>query len=74
MKQQRLVQALLFCAMTAVLSAEPGTGQQRLYVLCSLTDQMAVVDVATNKVIKMIKVGALPHGIATPPNHKTFSM
>jgi YVTN family beta-propeller protein len=66
MKQQRLVQTLLFCAMAAVLSAEPGTGQQKLFVLCSLTDQMAVVDVATNKVIKMIKVGALPHGIATP--------
>ncbi len=66
MKQKHLLQALLFCLMAPVLGAAPEAGQQKLYILLSATDEMAVVDVATNQVVKTIKVGPLPHGIATP--------
>ncbi len=66
MKQKHLLQALLFCSMAPVLGAAPAAGQQKLYVLLSATDEMAVVDVATNQVVKTIKVGPLPHGITTP--------
>ena len=66
MKQKHLLQALLFCLMAPVLGAAPAAGQQKLYILLSATDEMAVVDVATNQVVKTIKVGPLPHGIATP--------
>lgn len=54
--------ALLVMAATARLEA----GRQKLYVLISNTDEMVVVDVATDQVLKTIKVGALPHGIAAP--------
>ena len=68
MKKNRLFLGLLFCLLAVTLSAAPkaGSGQQKLYVLISNTDEMAVVDVATNQVIKTITVGALPHGIASP--------
>ncbi len=64
MTQQHLIQATLFCWMTAGLAAAPSGAQQKLYVLNSNTDDMDVVDVATNRVIKTVKVGQLPHGIA----------
>lgn len=41
-------------------------GHQKLYVLSSNSDDMTVIDVATNTIIGSIEVGPLPHGIASP--------
>lgn len=41
-------------------------GRQKLYVLASHGDIVTVVDVATNQVLKTIKVGIDPHGVAAP--------
>ncbi|MBM3774360.1 MAG: YncE family protein [Acidobacteria bacterium] len=40
--------------------------RQKLYVLSSHGDDVTVVDVATNQILKTIKVGKDPHGIAAP--------
>ena len=53
-----------------VVSAPQGAGSvdyhEKLYILSSASDDMTVVDVATNKIIGAVTVGALPHGIAAP--------
>ena len=72
MKPQHLIQALLFCLMAAVLAAAPREIQQKLYVLNSNVDDVTVVDVATNKVIKTIKTGLEPHGIAAPRSQEVL--
>lgn len=64
MRQQYLVQIALFCWMTAMLVAAPSGIKQKLYILNSNSNDMTVVDVSTNQVIKTIEVGELPHGIA----------
>ena len=64
MRQQYLVQIALFCWMMATLVAAPSGIEQKLYILNSNSNDMTVVDVSTNQVIKTIEVGELPHGIA----------
>ena len=64
MRQQCLVQSVLFCWMMATLVAAPSGIEQKLYILNSNSNDMTVVDVSTNQVIKTIEVGELPHGIA----------
>jgi YVTN family beta-propeller protein len=62
-----LVLALVLPA-TFTLTAQTGSVHEKLYVSLQgfEKDSMAVVDVATNKVIKTLSAGAHPHGLASP--------
>lgn len=54
-------------AMLCLVSASFAVrAEQRLYILNSLSDDMTVVDVATNEIIASVPVGPQPHGIASP--------
>ena len=44
--------------------------QQKLYVLHSLGEHVSVVDVSSNELLGEIKVGRLPHGIASPASQR----
>lgn len=66
MRQQLLVPVLSFCLMPALVAAAQSEHRQKLYILSGLGDDITVVDVATNRIIKTIKVGLHPHGIAAP--------
>ncbi len=51
----------------AACSADPnGQTLQKLYVLSSNSNDVTVIDVATNEILTSVEVGELPHGIATP--------
>jgi len=51
----------------AACSADPnGQTRQKLYVLSSNSNDVTVIDVATNEILTSVEVGELPHGIATP--------
>ena len=57
--------------LAAVLGATPGDRtRQKLYILSSHSDDMTVVDVESNEILKIIKVGLEPHGIAAPASHR----
>ncbi len=57
--------------LAAVLGATPGDpARQKLYILSSHSDDMTVVDVKTNEILKRIKVGLEPHGIAAPASQR----
>ena len=62
MKSKMLV-LILFLLSPALATAD---GVQRLYILNSSSDDVTVVDVATNQVIDSIRVGPKPHGLASP--------
>lgn len=47
-------------------AVEDGKGRQKLYVLSSHGNDVTVVDVATNQILKTIQVGKDPHGVAAP--------
>jgi len=70
MKRLSLLAAVLLClalGLMLALAAPPGKNhRQKLYVLSSHGDDVTVIDVATNQILKTIKVGIDPHGIATP--------
>ena len=57
----------LFLAGTFTMSAQNAV-HEKLYIMHGNLDKdnMAIVDVATNKVIKTMTVGAHPHGVASP--------
>ena len=57
----------LFLAGTFTMSAQNAV-HEKLYIMHGNFDKdnMAIVDVATNKVIKTMTVGAHPHGVASP--------
>ena len=46
--------------------------RQKLYILNSHDDDMTVVDVETNQIIKRIQVGVEPHGIAAPKDQSVL--
>ena len=48
------------------MAGNVATAEQRLYILNSLSNDMAVVDVASNEIIANVEVGPQPHGIASP--------
>ena len=50
--------------------ADAKTVQQKLYVLHSLGEHVSVVDATTNQLLGEIKVGRLPHGIASPGSQR----
>lgn len=45
---------------------------EKLYVLLPGVDKMAVVDVLTDKVLKMVTVGKGAHGLASPKDHRVL--
>src|SRR5438128_1840378 len=46
--------------------------REKLYITNALGDDITVVDVATNEVIRTIKVGPHPHGIALPASQNVI--
>ncbi len=67
----RLFSILIAFAAALGAQAEGSAGyKEKLYILSSADDDMTVVDVATNKIVGAVTVGALPHGIAAPGSHK----
>lgn len=72
MFRRTLCMLLLLCPVLAVTLAA-GTvkkGRQKLYILSSKGDDVTVVDVATNQILKTITVGHEPHGVAAPKSEK----
>ena len=59
-----LAVAVLFAAIG--LSAQQPNVHEKLYISLEATDDIAVVDTATNKILKRITVGSHPHGQASP--------
>jgi YVTN family beta-propeller protein len=66
MRSEILISTLLASLVLATAPTVKGKERQKLYILSSLGDDATVVDVATNQIIKTIKVGLEPHGIAAP--------
>lgn len=58
--------AAFLCVVACWAAPARVAAAQKLYVLSSQADDMAVIDVATNKILRYVKVGARPHGIAAP--------
>ncbi|MBI4602856.1 MAG: beta-propeller fold lactonase family protein [Planctomycetes bacterium] len=46
--------------------------ETKLYVLSSRADDMTVIDVATNEILRRVTVGKLPHGIAASPSQEVL--
>ncbi len=60
-------------ALGLAFAAAARADQQLLWVTNSAGNDVHVVDVATNQVVKRLEVGALPHGIAAPDDaHVVF--
>ncbi|PYV08934.1 MAG: hypothetical protein DMG07_24380 [Acidobacteria bacterium] len=67
---------MLRANLVLILLATSGVATQRtsssavpkskLYVLNSLADDMTVIDVETDQIVRTVKVGKEPHGIASP--------
>jgi YVTN family beta-propeller protein len=55
-----------FPILLAALAGFAARAEQRLYVLNSLSDDMTVIDVASDEIIASVPVGPQPHGIASP--------
>jgi YVTN family beta-propeller protein len=67
MKGRHLTLALIALAATAGLVAQQAASvHEKLYISLEATDDIAVVDTATNKIIKRLTVGSHPHGQASP--------
>jgi YVTN family beta-propeller protein len=62
-----LILSLVLLASFSLIAQNKAV-HEKLYIMHGNfdTDNMAVVDVATNKVIKTLTVGAHPHGVASP--------
>ena len=59
-----LAMAVVFAAVR--LSSQQSAVHEKLYISLENTDDIAVVDTATHKILKRITVGAHPHGQASP--------
>jgi YVTN family beta-propeller protein len=56
-----------------ILAADPSSKvREKLYITNAQGDDITVVDVATNQVIRTIKVGTHPHGIAVPASQNVI--
>src|SRR5262249_62136011 len=55
-----------FILSTIVHAQDSASKQQKLYITNSAGNDVTIVDVATNKIIKTLEVGPHPHGIAAP--------
>src|SRR6516225_2190272 len=63
----KLRSALLACAFAGVLGSTETLGQNA-YIANSGSNDVSVIDTATNKVTATIPVGAFPLGIAVTPD------
>ena len=71
MKHRWIRRSLALGVMPILLaSSSPGKTRQKLYILSSNSDDVTVVDVETSKILGAVKVGKLPHGIATPKSQQ----
>lgn len=61
-----LLVALIFLGQPGGFAADTQAPESKLYVLHSGTGEMSVIDRASHRVIKTLKVGGHPHGIAAP--------
>ena len=66
MRAHRMRTLILALVPNLLFAAPIVERQQKLYVLSSAADELTVIDVAASRVLKTIKVGKLPHGIAAP--------
>ena len=67
MRFRHFVVALAFLAASSLtLIGQSPAVQEKLYISLESTDDLAVVDLATFKHIKTLKVGSHPHGQAAP--------
>jgi len=66
MQLKAFITTLLVSFVLTAAPALKGEECQKLYILSSLGDDMTVVDVVTHQIIKTLKVGREPHGIAAP--------
>ena len=67
MKLRALVLVPIFVFLaTFTLPAQTPTVHEKLYVSLETTDTVAVVDLASFKQTKTLKVGSHPHGQASP--------
>jgi YVTN family beta-propeller protein len=66
MKHLRLIVVMVAFVLAAVPvpMAQDSSRHLKLYVEHSDQDRLSVIDVATNTIIKEIKVGSRPHGLA----------
>jgi YVTN family beta-propeller protein len=65
----RTVLVLLLLALSrppAGAAPAGGTSRAKLYVLNSLSDDMVVIEVGSNRILRTVTVGKEPHGIASP--------
>jgi YVTN family beta-propeller protein len=62
----RYVLSLIALALPLAGVAGESKVRQKLYITNSAGDDVTIADVATDKVLKTIKVGPKPHGIAVP--------
>ena len=62
--------AVTLSLMLAAVAAAPGPrhGVQKLYVANSAGNDIHVIDIATNRVIKRVEVGPEPHGLVATAN------
>lgn len=69
MKHFRLIPlccGLAIAVLTAIMPDSAVAGKQMLWVTNSQGDDVHVVDVETNQVVKRLEVGPNPHGVAAP--------
>src|SRR5262249_61405349 len=59
-----------FILSTIVHAQDSASKKQKLYITNSAGNDVTIVDVATNKVIKTLEVGPHPHGIAAPDSNE----
>ena len=64
---------VLLSTTTVVLCCPlAGIAAEKLYVLSSHAQDMAVIDVATDKILRYVEVGDRPHGIAAPRSQEVL--
>src|SRR5438046_1263205 len=70
------MRSLLSITLLSLLFVQPAGAQQstskkhqKLYITNSAGNDVTIVDMATNEVIKTLEVGPHPHGIAAPDSN-----
>ena len=66
MKPRHVMLGFVLLAAAVGLSAQAPAVHEKLYISLENTEDIAVVDTATHKVIKRLNVGSHPHGQAAP--------
>jgi YVTN family beta-propeller protein len=67
------ISVFLFLTMGQAIAQGPSAKtREKLYITNALGDDITVVDVATNQVLRTIKVGPHPHGVAVPASQNVI--